>query len=172
MLTELKDRFDRLERQRIALLAELDTVPAERLATPPAPGCWSAIDVVEHLVIAEEGALARMERPIRPLTLTERCRTTLMYPVVMAVMASRIRVKAPLPSLNPAGGTDLPALARRWGEARCRMAGVLDAVPAERARARVFKHPIAGFFTYAQGLSFLAAHVEHHRGQIGRAVGG
>ena len=171
MLPQLKERFDRMERQRTALLAELSALPAERITCRPDAGCWSAVDVIEHLVIAEEGVLARMERPIRPIALTARMKTALLYRVVMIVMRTRLKVKAPLPALLPAGGADLADLSRRWGEARCRMAGVLDAVTADKARARVVKHPIAGFLTFSQGLDFLMAHIEHHRGQIGRAVG-
>ena len=170
MLPHLKSRFDRMERQRTALLAELAQLSAEQLARKPEPDCWSAVDVIEHLVIAEEGVLARMARPIRPIGVKARMKTAVLYPVVMLIMRTRIRVKAPLPTLLPAGGGKLADLSRRWGEARCRMAGVLEAVTAEKAGARVVKHPVAGFLTFGQGMDFLMAHVEHHRSQIERAA--
>jgi hypothetical protein len=49
MHPRLKELIDHLDRHHVTLLAAIDRVPEEQRRTPPAPGAWSVVDVVEHL---------------------------------------------------------------------------------------------------------------------------
>lgn len=54
MRTELLRQLHDLDGRRQALLDGLETLTHERLAFKPAPDRWSILQVVEHLVLAEQ----------------------------------------------------------------------------------------------------------------------
>ena len=170
MLPRLQSRFDRLERQRSALLSRLARQSPNALAWKPAPGAWSILQVVEHLVIAEEGLMAIVDqRPPKPVALQDRIRSAIVLRIIYRVLNSRRRVKVPLPTLNPSGEhIDLQELARRWVEVRGRMERALETVTPATRKDRPVGHPIAKWLTWDQGLEFLFRHVRHHERQIGR----
>ena len=167
MLPAIERRFRIIEGQRTALLAELQPLPPERLAAKLAPDTWSLNEVVEHLVIAEELSLKALERPRPPEA--ERgsaLATRLKFLILAAAFRLPIRLKVPAERLRPTGKPDLPELTARWGEARCRLAGVLGAVTSEAAADRRWRHPILGWLTTAQWVDFVETHTRHHMGQV------
>lgn len=170
MLPTLRDRFDRLERQRAALLESLRPLDDARLRFSPAPGSWSLMQVVEHLVLVEELTLAQMATVTpRPVPLKKRLRTSAMIGIIQLAFRAGARIRAPSGALKPpVTGVTLDELARRWGEARCRMAGRLDVVSPAQLRDRVMRHPYAGWLTHTQMLNFFHYHTVHHQRQIGR----
>jgi hypothetical protein len=174
MLPRLRSRFDRIERQRIALLGVLARQSPAALAYHPAPGAWSILQVVEHLVIAEEAVMSLVEQraPV-PVPLGDRIRSAIVLRIVYSRLNSRRRLKVPRPTLNPSGDhIELEELARRWVEVRGRMQRALEAVTPATRKDRPIGHPVAKWITWDQGLEFLFQHVRHHEKQIGRIEAG
>lgn len=167
MLSQLDDRFRRIEALRTRLMDELKREAPDDLVWKPAPEAWSLTQVVEHLVIAEERGLKGLERE-RPAELGSRFAAGLKLRLMGLAAPLPIRVKAPSKGLLPTGIPELGDLAIRWGEARCRLAGVLDAVSAETMAERRWRHPIAGWLDNGQWLDFISSHITHHQLQIGR----
>jgi hypothetical protein len=64
--------FSALEAQRAALLTDVAGWPAAVLAYRPAPGAWSAPEVLHHLVRVERGILAEAERGLAEWDATRR----------------------------------------------------------------------------------------------------
>ena len=170
MLPPLRRRFDRLERQRLDLVADLQRRSDAALRYQPTPESWSVLQVIEHLVIAEENMLAlAARRAPKPVPFIERLRTGVRLRALYVALASSRRFKVPLPALNPSGvETDFAELERRWSEARWQLARVLEAVTPETARERPVGHPITRWLTWQQGLDFLYRHILRHAGQIRR----
>lgn len=170
MLPPLRTRFGRLERQRLDLLADLGRRSEAALRHQPSPESWSILQVIEHLVIAEENMLAlAARRAPKPVPFMERMRTGVRLRALYLALASNRRFKVPLPTLNPSGAElDLPELERRWSEARWQLARVLEAVTPDTARDRPVGHPITRWLTWQQGLDFLYRHIVRHSGQIRR----
>lgn len=167
MHATLNPLFAKVESQRVALMEELRREPVELMAWKPAPESWSLTEVVEHLVIAEERGLRGLERE-RPAALGSRFAASLKLRILTLAAPTPIRVKAPSKGLLPTGIAEFPDLAIRWGEARCKLAGVLDAIEPAALAERRWKHPVAGWLDARQWLGFIHAHVEHHRLQMGR----
>lgn len=168
MLPALTSRFAAIETQRTRLLEELRGLASEDLARRPAEGAWSINEVVEHLVIAEELSLRLLEKEA-PAERGNALRSTFRIHLIRAVFRYlSVRIKAPSTRLLPSGTASLDELAARWGEARCRLAGYLGGLTADTARARPFRHPLAGWITPAQWVDFIGSHVLHHQGQIAR----
>jgi hypothetical protein len=161
-----------MERQRTALLAGLARQNPDDLAYRPAPGAWSILQVVEHLVIAEEAVMSLAEsRPPKPVALGDRIRSAIVLQVIYRRLNPRHRLKVPRPTLNPSGDhIDLEELARRWVEVRGRMERALEAVTPATRKDRPIGHPIAKWITWDQGLEFLFRHARHHEEQIARVA--
>lgn len=170
MLAALRTRFDRLERQRLDLLAELGRRSDAALHYQPTPESWSILQVVEHLVIAEESILAlAARREPKPVPFMERMKTAVRLRALYLALASNRRFEVPLPTLKPSGADiGLAELERRWSEARWQLARALEAVTPESARQRPVGHPITRWLTWQQGLDFLYRHVVRHAAQIRR----
>ena len=167
MLPRLDRLFKRIESQRVVVMDELKAEGDEALRWKPGAESWSLTEVIEHLVIAEERGLRGLERE-RPADLGSRFAAGLKLRILMLASPLPIRVKAPSKGLLPTGSVELPALAARWGEARCRLAGVLDAIPPGGEGERRWKHPIAGWLDTEEWVRFIYAHIDHHRAQIRR----
>src|SRR5918999_1361069 len=98
--------FARIERRRRELMAEADGLTAEQLTFRPAPNCWSALEVLEHLVKVEEGiaSRARPREPRRPLEAVKAKASLLAVCVLFGV---RGRMKVPVQAVLPLGGVTL-----------------------------------------------------------------
>ena len=60
-----KELLDYLDSQREALRLAFNRVPPELTEQVPAPGCWSAAGVIEHLAIVEDGVNSRLKQRIQ-----------------------------------------------------------------------------------------------------------
>ena len=168
MLKPLRKRFDLIETQRSALVTALRSHDPGALAFKPAPASWSVVEVIEHLVIAEELSLRALDKP-PPADRGSALRSTFRINLIRAVFRHlSVRVKAPSDRLMPSGSVPLDQLLERWNTARARLAGVLEAVDAETATERRWRHPLAGWLTTEQWLAFIHSHVAHHQKQMGR----
>lgn len=64
-----KELLDYLDSQRDALRIAFEKVPPALREQVPAPGCWSAAGVIEHLAMVEDGVNSRLKQRIQ-----EACR--------------------------------------------------------------------------------------------------
>jgi hypothetical protein len=162
MLRQLERRIDRLERQRAALLRELNAMTPGRLVFHPAPGSWSALDLVEHLVVVEEAVLRGI--PDRPPTrsLADSARAAVVLPLLYLSFARGVRLRAPTPAILPVGGSSLAQLEARWTRARANLRAVLQLMGPEDLSRPFLRHPVIGWLTTLEGLGFIERHVAHH----------
>lgn len=136
--------------------------PAVREARP-GEGRWSILEIVEHLVLVEDGLLKRLRSPEEP-SRRRSLKHRLLYRVVMGVLRSRVRVKAPAASMLPTGSRDFETLRVDWDanhvELRRRVAEVDD------PSRTVTSHPIAGPMTMDQAVTMLEVHLRRHLRQV------
>jgi hypothetical protein len=168
MLRQLERRMGRLERQRAAFLAELHGMRPSRLALRPAPEKWSALELVEHLVLVEEAVLRGI--PDRPPTrsLADSARAAMVLPLLYLTFTRGGRLRAPTRDLLPVGGSSLPQLEARWTRARANLRAVLQLMGPEDLSRPFFRHPVIGWLTTLEGVAFLERHVAHHLHQVKR----
>jgi hypothetical protein len=168
MLRQLERRIDRLERQRALLLRELNGMTPGRLVFHPAPGTWSALDLVEHLVLVEEAVLRGI--PDRPpsRSLADSARAAVVLPLLYLSFARGARLRAPTPAILPVGGSTLAQLEARWTRARANLRAVLQLMGPEDLARPFLRHPVIGWLTTLEGLGFIERHVAHHLRQVQR----
>jgi hypothetical protein len=156
-----------LERRRRELMAIADALPAERLTLRAAPGTWSPLDIVEHLVKVEE-AIAPRVRPREPRGLVETVRVKAALVLVQIVFGLRGRIKVPVQAIVPLGGVTLRDLEGRWEAAGAALRERLEAFAAGDWDRPMMRHPLLGRLTPAEGLAFLRWHIDHHQRQMVR----
>jgi hypothetical protein len=165
--------FGALEAQRAALLTDVAGWPAAALVYRPAPGAWSAPEVLHHLVRVERGILAEAERGLaapHPRGLRDWLGCALLDRVCRS--ERRVRMPASVAArVAPAPAADLAVVRAEWDTTRRDLARLLDRVPAlrpDQQRGGVFRHPVAGWMGVPGVLRFFWAHAYHHAFQIAR----
>ena len=162
--------YDRLERQRIALLERLDGFTDAQHAFRPEATSWSLADVVHHLILVEEtfvghGRAQAESRPPR-VTLDARVKERL----ILSVLARDVRVRTPSPAVVPHGHVPIVLLGARWIAARGELRDYLALLSGPAWARTAFFHPRTGWITAAGGLRVLEAHARHHLRQIDRIL--
>ena len=157
-----------MDGRRDALLGSLAGLAPERLALRPANGGWCALDVVQHLVLVEEGVLGYAKKKVlgapQPVPLLDRARLALL----VGLLRSPARVRAPVKQVVPAETLPLDETSKRWGDARAALRTFLAELAEERLRGLLFRHPIAGALDAAGTLTFIDEHERHHEAQLAR----
>ena len=168
MLPELQPRFTAIETQRSALVSALRTHDPDSLLFKPSTEAWSVVEVVEHLVIAEELSLRALEK-LLPAYRGSSIRATFRINLIRASFRHlSVRIKAPSARIMPTGTATLAELIDRWDTARGRLAAVLEAIAPTSRSDRRWRHPLAGWLTSEQWLAFVESHVAHHQKQMAR----
>ncbi len=175
MLPVYRARFDELATATEDLLAAVAALPHP--TTPPEHGGWSGIQVIRHLLGAETGITALLEKqaakPAAELPaagLKNWLRSRLMS-WMLARPNKRFKVPARLgePAAEEA---NVEQVRREWADLRQRLAQLLARFPASHNAKAVFEHPRAGWLTLAQTLRFMTDHVRHHQQQVARLAAG
>lgn len=162
--------LDRLEKEQQDLLRELDALPAELLVQRPSDGGWSVAQVITHLALVEEGAVAYLRKKLEvskhgPVDIWSRLRLF----VLNTGIRLPVKYKAPgVVGVVPA--TSYSEARERWVRAREDVRTAYAALMPELLGHDLFKHPLLGRFTPVQALSFLRAHARRHHGQVTRTL--
>lgn len=171
MRRSLEGRLDAMDRWKDDLLGRLSAEGEERLLFRAGGRGWCALDVVQHLVLVEEGVLGyarkKLQGPPQPVGLLDRLRLLSL----VLVLRSPARFRAPAPQVVPSETLPLAALEPRWRAARGGLRELLAGLPGERRRALFFRHPVGGPLDAAGTLTFLDEHASHHDAQLRRIRG-
>lgn len=174
MTSRIEKRLDDLDRWKNAFLGSLSSGSPERLALRANGVGWNVLDVVQHLVLVEEGVLSyarkKLLAPPQPISIVDRGKLALL----VGILRSPIRFRAPVAQVVPSETLPLERSAERWAQSRRELRGLLLGLPEERREALFFRHPAAGGLDPAGTLVFVHEHARHHEAQvrrIGRASG-
>jgi hypothetical protein len=170
MIPHILRNFRKLETAKMSVLSELRGWPEGSLGKKPESGGWSALDVIEHLVLTERTIVETMRRNIgRPRRV--RISDWLKNGIVISLMLlpARVRVPAGARQVVPTGETsDLSTLENQWNTARRDLAAFLEAAGEGDLTGGVVRHPAGGWTTIEGALWFLRSHLRHHRYQLSR----
>ena len=106
MRPELSSLWAKLEARRHEMLSLIDKVQPEELLYKSAPDRWSILQVLQHVVLSDEG-MRRTESELRDHPLRDILQPGKMYQVVKDVLDKDVPVDVPHPALNPDGQTDI-----------------------------------------------------------------
>ena len=171
-------RLEQLERATENLLDAAEAI-GSAATTAPGPGQWSAAQVVYHLVLAETGIMAYLQKKLAASEQLQRAGLGGQFRSGLLRLLLRLpglRFKTPPRAgiePDPAQVPPLPELRRQWAQVRRQLEQLLNEFPGRQLNRAIFKHPRSGMLTIGQTLDFMLDHVLHHQQQmrrIGKAV--
>jgi hypothetical protein len=170
MLPNIQEKFESLTKKRERLLQRLDSISADVLCYKAGPDKWSVVEVVEHLVIAEDDLLTQLttEAPSPPLDINSR--TPEKYQTVIKVMERDIEVDVPHESMEPHGRLTLDDLLNQWNNIREKLPGLLAEIHADNKDDLVYRHPYGGPLDLSETLQFIEVHFDNHMRHIDRIL--
>jgi DinB superfamily len=162
----------RLDASRRRALGTVDGVPHAELNRQPAPGKWSALQLLHHVVTAEALTIGYVRKKMQAGPALEKAgpASRLRLLALQVTLASPLRFNAPTTVGHVPEEGELHALRTRWDEVRRDLDELVRSFPPELLDRLVFRHPYAGRMTLAHALGTLEAHLDHHIRQVERAL--
>jgi hypothetical protein len=160
---EASDFIESLEKSRQELLAAAASVPEARANTKPESGRWSVLECLEHVTIAEEKLLARLEAAPRleQVTVDKRKEADL----AIRIPNRATRAEAP-EAVRPTGQiAGMAEALQRFSAARSRTIRFAETRGADLYRVSA-QHFRFGMLNGAEWMVLLAGHARRHAEQI------
>lgn len=173
MRDDFDSRFRALEERRGSLVERLDGLEERALVFRPSSDSWSLLQVADHVLRSEEASLEYVRRKLPHVKPSSRpgLRSKWAFPLLRFILALPLRYKMPSAVrkvMAPGEDVTLDDLKDRWTATHAQWRDLLDQLPAELAKAPLFRHPIAGRMDLGGALHFLGIHFDHHLRQIDR----
>lgn len=174
MSPSLDQRLKQMDRDLQQLLGYLSAYDNETLNRRPADGGWSALQVMHHLMLAEEGSLRYVKKKLsfNPSLRKAGLASAFRQFMLRFYLGLPFRFKAPknvgdevLPAQSDFGET-----ARRWQDIRIDLRDYLSGLPEALFHQEVYRHPFAGRMSLEGMARFFDSHFERHRKQIERVI--
>ncbi|MBF9143961.1 DinB family protein [Hymenobacter properus] len=166
-------KLEQLERATEHLLASAEALGADS-EKAPAPGSWSAKQVVHHLLFIEGNIIQYIQKKLQAeealpnVGLLTRLRA---QAVRFLLRLPGFKVKAPrgVATLTDAGNLPaLPELRDTWDASRRQLERLLNEFPSRQLNRAIFPHPRSGRINIYQVMEFLLDHLLHHQQQMDR----
>lgn len=157
-----------LDRERVALLSALELVPAADRGRRPAPGRWSANEVLEHLALVE-GSVARLlaKRGREPAPPTAPGAAARLAPERVAWLRDRgARLEIPPGRIAPTGTVSTADALRALDASRAALTASFTAADPAALDGLTHVHPLLGELTLRAWVEFVAHHEARHAAQI------
>lgn len=173
MHPRIHELLDYYNAQRAVLRAAYESVPQPLREAAPAPGRWSAVNVVEHVAIVEARVARALRARIEAARLEGLGADPSTEPIVptlrlQAVLNRETRVNAP-ELVQPTGLGGQQAWAA-LEEATTKVRDMMCAGDGLDLGRVTYPHPIFGLMTLYEWFGFFGAHEARHADQIREQV--
>ena len=168
-----QQRFERLEQTRQEVLTLLEGHDRARLNRPRDDGGWSVLQVLHHVITAEDGTRRYTSKKMLGGTSLPRAGmvSRLRLLALQAANASPLRFRAPGRTAEVPTDSEPAETLARWEEVRGEWRQLLEDFPEELIDRMVFRHAMAGLMGLPDTLSFLQSHLDHHARQVRQLLG-
>ena len=174
MTPSLDRRLKKMDQRLESLLDQLSSYDHTQLNRQPADGGWSALQVMNHLILAEEGSLKYVKKKLSFDPKLEKAGFFSAWRIFLLDFFFKLPFKYKAP---PGVGNDaLPAesdfkeVSERWRSGRKALREYLDSLSPDLLKMSIYKHPFAGRMSLEGMVQFFDGHFERHRKQIVRVV--
>jgi hypothetical protein len=136
--------------------------------TQPEQGKWSLQQVLHHIWFAANGSLKVIKNKMgKADTLKEASfESTLRSYFLKLMLFLPLNYKAPKEVSIVPNDVSIDELKANWDQTVAGFSELIDLSKGDLEKKLVFKHPIAGWFTLHQTLTFILDHLEHHQKQL------
>jgi hypothetical protein len=172
MTPKIQKLWHRLEAQRLDLMQLMAQHDNLILNKKPSPEAWSTLQVIHHLMDAEQASLAYMKKKlsftstIPKAGLKSRWRRFLLR----IAFAIPIKIKAPTNLEHFPEQSNFADLSNQWASQRLELQSFIEKLPDNVVHGEIWRHQVAGKMSIAHMLDFFYAHVDRHEAQVKRTV--
>ncbi|MFY0688748.1 MAG: DinB family protein [Cyclobacteriaceae bacterium] len=168
MHPSLAHKFEYLKSLTDNLLNELGAHDLKILQKKRSPEVWSAIQILNHLILSEAGTLRYLKKKIRGIDGVRMINIldSGKFVLFQIYLLGLFKLKAPRGVDQPGEEGTLEEISTQWKSLRAELVEFLEAYEADDLRKVIFKHPIFGRITLPQTLDFFGYHLRHHQRQL------
>ena len=163
-LRSLEGIREKLQRAQARFCRVADAIRAEDWERQPAPGSWSAGEIVAHLTVVERGIIRNADRITQQAEMRIPFRRRLHLPLWL-VEARIIRRKSPVPQ-DPGLMAEKETMLACLRGARERTLAFLFEMEKTNLRAYCWRHPFLGMLNAYEWMEMIAAHQIRHAKQM------
>lgn len=165
----VQTKFEKIEKDRIALQKELSAYSNEELNKKPADEGWSPMQVIQHLVESEDKILKYIQKKLtgNPILYKTGFKQQFRFLIFQMVFRSPIKVKAPkgisedLPEYS-----DFQETMITWENNRKELKVFLENLDDNLWDKKIFRHPAMGRIAMPHTIGFFDEHLRRHTKQI------
>lgn len=138
-------------------------------------GGWSTVQILHHLILAEELSLAYVKKKLSFTPELKPAGFDALWRSALLKLSMRLPLKMKAPA--QIGDDKLPGFTtfadtrRRWLAIRDAWTAFLSELPDDWLDKAVYKHPLVGRLSWPGMLSFFLQHMQRHHRQIRRTLG-
>lgn len=167
MIEQVLSKYLILEENRMELYDLLEKLDEKQLNYRPVEDKWSIVQIVFHLVKAEQLSLISINKEIKnPGSSNAGLSAFFRSSLLKYSLMSPLKFKAPAILGNMPKEYDINELKTKWLVVRDKLKKTLGEVNHEQGKKYLFEHPYAGKFNIYQTMDFLVQHFNHHYRQI------
>lgn len=169
MKDQLNAAIDGVEEAKANFVQLLEGYSRAERAKLPEAG-WSMLQVMEHLLISELGALEYlMNKTKAPYSeIPEHDPKASKSALLNDALLSENKFHAPGVLPDPTGAQSFENMQIYWDNLRVKLIQMVNDLDVNYHNRLVFKHPTLGRLSLVETLEFMANHVVHHGYQIKR----
>lgn len=170
-MKKLTSQFEDLERQRHTLLQKFETFNEDQFKAQPAPGKWSASQILTHLLVSEQLSVAYMRKKIQAIQTLGNSGISSTFRLWILILSQRLPLKYKAPKVvveNTPEAKSLPEIINLWNNVRLDLKSLLHEIGDSHAKKLIYKHPYAGRLNISQAIRFFKEHIIHHWPQLNR----
>lgn len=170
MHPKLRQLFLEIEIQRKEILQSANHLSHTQLNHSPVGGKWSAAQILNHLITAEQLSLRYMQKKIlgiQELSDSGLLEEIKIYLLILSQRLPGLKFKAPKAVIeHMAQWNDLNSITVEWTQVRTELEMLLEKIPEEQVNRKIYRHAIAGYLNAKQCMMFFREHIAHHEMQL------
>jgi len=171
MDNRIKNKFERLEESRKALISTIENVEESTLNKAPKPGKWSVNQILYHLQLSEYLSYNYVTKKIKSNQLAKNgYKSKIAFLILKITLILPLKFKAPKFVSTFPENIDFTDLSNTWEKNRHALWELISTLPEETARRNIYRHPGAGRFNLSQMLTFFQDHFDRHQKQVLRIL--
>jgi hypothetical protein len=170
MHPRIEEILTHLDTKRAELRRTLDAIPVELHATPPEPGRWSIVNVLEHLALLEtrlSGLFHKRISEARAAGVRDETETTTLFSdPMLGLLTDRTRKLIAPEVVQPTSTHDSASAWQALESARERLKAIIVSADGLALGELTHSHLAFGQLTFYQWFAFVAGHEARHTAQI------
>lgn len=166
-MMSLTKQYEEIEALKEKMLQKVAAKSSNERHAKPLEGKWSEMQVLVHLMEAETGVIAYINKKMSDTGKLQNAAlgNWIKSKLLVLLLSLPLKFKAPKVLKEPSNEISLDDLTKQWTKNSADIKAIIARMDNLEDKI-VFKHPVAGYFNLSQTFDFIYNHMQHHYGQL------